>query len=73
MSNVPQDSVEAVDFFQESVEKIRGEVGKVIIGQKDVLDQLLICLFSRGHCVLIGVPGLAKTLLIANHLPNTRT
>src|SRR6056297_721837 len=64
MSNVPQDSVEAVDFFQESVEKIRGEVGKVIVGQKDILDQLLICLFSRGHCVLIGVPGLAKTLLI---------
>jgi len=64
MSNIPQDSVEAVDFFQESVEKIRNEVGKVIVGQKDILDQLLICLFSRGHCVLIGVPGLAKTLLI---------
>jgi MoxR-like ATPase len=64
MSNVPEDSVEAVDFFQESVQQIRDEVGKVIVGQKDVLDQLLICLFSRGHCVLIGVPGLAKTLLI---------
>ncbi len=64
MRNIPQDSVEAVDFFQDSIEKIRGEVGKVIVGQKDVLNQLLICLFSRGHCVLIGVPGLAKTLLI---------
>jgi len=64
MSNIPQDSVEAVDFFQESVERIRTEVGKVIVGQKEILDQLLICLFSRGHCVLIGVPGLAKTLLI---------
>jgi MoxR-like ATPase len=64
MSTIPQDSVEAVDFFQDSVEKIRDEVGKVIVGQKDILDQLLICLFARGHCVLIGVPGLAKTLLI---------
>lgn len=64
MSTIPQDSVEAVYFFQESVNKIRDEVGKVIVGQKDVLNQLLICLFSRGHCVLIGVPGLAKTLLI---------
>ncbi len=64
MSNIPQDSIEAVDFFQDSVERIRDEVGKVIVGQKDILNQLLICLFSRGHCVLIGVPGLAKTLLI---------
>ncbi len=64
MNNIPQDSVEAVDFFQDSVNKIRDEVGKVIVGQKNILDQLLICLFSRGHCVLIGVPGLAKTLMI---------
>ncbi|NGP89083.1 AAA family ATPase [Fodinibius halophilus] len=64
MSQIPQDSVEAVDFFQDSVTKIREQVGKVIVGQKDILDQLLVCLFSRGHCVLIGVPGLAKTLLI---------
>lgn len=64
MRTIPQDSVEAVDFFQESCQKIRDEVGKVIVGQTEILDQLLICLFSRGHCVLIGVPGLAKTLLI---------
>lgn len=64
MQQVPEDSVEAVDFFQSSIEKINNEVGKVIIGQKSVLDKLLICLFSRGHCILIGVPGLAKTLLI---------
>ncbi|WP_440998878.1 AAA family ATPase [Fodinibius sp. SL11] len=64
MSTIPEESIEAVDFFQESFEKIRKEVGKVIVGQKEILDQLLICLFSRGHCVLIGVPGLAKTLLI---------
>jgi MoxR-like ATPase len=64
MSTIPEESVEAVDFFQESFQKIRKEVGKVIVGQQEILDQLLICLFSRGHCVLIGVPGLAKTLLI---------
>ncbi|PAU93792.1 AAA family ATPase [Aliifodinibius salipaludis] len=64
MSTIPEESVEAVDFFRESFDKIRKEVGKVIVGQEEILDQLLICLFSRGHCVLIGVPGLAKTLLI---------
>ncbi len=64
MSSIPQDSVKAVDFFQDSFNQIRDEVGKVIVGQKDILDQLLVCLFSRGHCVLIGVPGLAKTLMI---------
>lgn len=64
MSSIPKDSVEAVDFFQTSIQKIRSEVGKVIVGQKLILDQLLICLFSRGHCVLVGVPGLAKTLMV---------
>lgn len=64
MNQIPEDAVDAVDFFQNSVDQIREEVGKIIVGQKDILDQLLICLFSRGHCVLIGVPGLAKTLMI---------
>nr|WP_315849823.1 MoxR family ATPase [Zavarzinella formosa] len=40
------------------------ECGKVIVGQKDVLEQLLIALFAQGHCLLVGVPGLAKTLMI---------
>jgi len=44
--------------------RITEEIGKVIIGQREILEQLLIALFSRGHCVLVGVPGLAKTLLI---------
>ena len=64
MSDIPAEPVEAVDFFQESVDKIRTEIGKAVIGQKRIVNQLLISLFSRGHCVLIGVPGLAKTLLI---------
>ncbi|MBL8849450.1 MAG: MoxR family ATPase [Planctomycetaceae bacterium] len=45
--------------------RLREEIGKVIIGQDDVVDQLLIALFSRGHCLLVGVPGLAKTLLVS--------
>ena len=45
--------------------RMREEIGKVIIGQNDVVDQLLVALFSRGHCLLVGVPGLAKTLLVS--------
>ncbi|MGF1583364.1 MAG: AAA family ATPase [Gemmataceae bacterium] len=41
------------------------EIGKVIIGQQEVIEQLLMALFSRGHCLLVGVPGLAKTLLVS--------
>jgi len=46
-------------------QKIRNEIGKVIVGQDEVKDQLLIALFARGHCIVTGVPGLAKTLLIS--------
>src|SRR5690625_4824416 len=59
-----QDPEASARFFSESFQNIKDEIGKVIIGQADVVDQLLISLFSRGHCVLVGVPGLAKTLLI---------
>jgi len=45
--------------------RMREEIGKVIIGQQGVVDQLLIAMFSRGHCLLMGVPGLAKTLLVS--------
>src|SRR6266487_634431 len=41
------------------------QIGKVIVGQKTVVEQLLMALFSRGHCLLVGVPGLAKTLLVS--------
>ncbi|MCC5942972.1 MAG: AAA family ATPase, partial [Balneolaceae bacterium] len=65
MSEVIPDSPEkAAEFFSESFKKIKDEIGKTVVGQTDVIDQLLISLFSRGHCVLVGVPGLAKTLLI---------
>jgi MoxR-like ATPase len=45
--------------------KLTAEIGKVIVGQKQVVEQLLVSLFSQGHCLLVGVPGLAKTLLVS--------
>jgi MoxR-like ATPase len=45
--------------------QMREQIGKVIVGQNEVVEQLLMALFSRGHCLLVGVPGLAKTLLVS--------
>jgi MoxR-like ATPase len=56
--------VEAVRSLNESYRKIKAEIAKVIVGQDAIIEQLFISLLSRGHCLLIGVPGLAKTLLI---------
>lgn len=53
-----------VDQFVEHISALKQEIHKVIIGQDEVVDQVLISMFSRGHCLLVGVPGLAKTLLI---------
>ncbi|HKJ67183.1 MAG TPA: MoxR family ATPase [bacterium] len=63
MENIQQDE-SLVDELHTTYQHITEEIGKVIIGQRQILEQLLIALFSRGHCVLVGVPGLAKTLLI---------
>ena len=56
--------VESVHSLKTSFEAIKNEIGKVIIGQEEVIEQLLVSLLARGHCLLVGVPGLAKTLLI---------
>ncbi len=56
--------VEAVQLLTTSIGAIKKEIGKVIIGQEQIIEQLLISLLARGHCLLVGVPGLAKTLLI---------
>ena len=48
----------------EQYQALKKEIHKVIVGQKDVVDQVLISIFSKGHCLLVGVPGLAKTLLV---------
>ncbi len=58
------DPVKLADEFQQAFANIKQEIHKAVIGQDDIIDLLLISLFSRGHCVLVGVPGLAKTLLI---------
>lgn len=56
--------VKAVDLFTQQYSKLKNEIGKAIIGQNEVIDQTLISLFCGGNCLLIGVPGLAKTKLI---------
>ncbi len=62
--NADKDAVKLADEFHEVFHQIKKEIHKAVIGQEDVIDLLLISLFSKGHCVLVGVPGLAKTLLI---------
>ncbi len=57
--------LEAVEKLNEARNKIKNEIQKVIVGQERVIDELLIALLSNGHCLLIGVPGLAKTLMIS--------
>ena len=57
--------VQAVERLRDAHARIRAELAKVIVGQDEVLEQLLITLFSGGHCILEGVPGLAKTLMIS--------
>ncbi len=59
-----QDDLQAVDKLNEAYRRIVDELGKVIVGQKAVIEELLIAMFARGHCLLVGVPGLAKTLMI---------
>ncbi|MBT8381953.1 MAG: AAA family ATPase, partial [Ignavibacteria bacterium] len=59
----PKD-VELVDELSDKINHVKLEIAKVIVGQEAIIDQLLFSLFARGHCLLVGVPGLAKTLLI---------
>ena len=58
------DDVAAIDELRTDYKRMCQELGKVIVGQQSVIEQLAICLFARGHALLMGVPGLAKTLLI---------
>src|SRR5580704_13386717 len=57
--------VQAIDNLRAVYSRLRSELGRVIIGQHGVIEQLAICLFARGHALLMGVPGLAKTLLVS--------
>ena len=56
----------AIETLKTAVGKVRDELGKVIIGQDEVIEQALIAIFTRSHALLVGVPGLAKTLLISS-------
>src|ERR1700680_2322600 len=62
---VSQADVQMLESLRAAHKQMRGEVGKIIIGQEAVLDQLLMAVFCRGHALLVGVPGLAKTLMVS--------
>jgi MoxR-like ATPase len=61
----PEEDLRAIEEVARARLEILGEIEKRIVGQRQVIDQLLIALFARGHCLFVGVPGLAKTLLIS--------
>lgn len=65
MTNASVSDSEILRSLMEAHKTLRREIGKVIVGQEKVVDELLISLLARGHCLLVGVPGLAKTLLIS--------
>ncbi|HWO57990.1 MAG TPA: MoxR family ATPase [bacterium] len=60
-----QNDLQAVENLKTAHARLRQEIGKVIVGQAEVVDELLTALLSNGHCLLVGVPGLAKTLLVS--------
>jgi MoxR-like ATPase len=60
----PDTDLEAVERLRHTKETVYNQIGKIIIGQYEIIEQLLIALLSGGHCLLVGVPGLAKTLLV---------
>ncbi|MDR6784151.1 MoxR-like ATPase [Pedobacter africanus] len=59
-----ENDIKAVDALHQSYNNIKAEIGKVVIGQDEIVKSVLISIFSNGHCLLVGVPGLAKTLLV---------
>jgi MoxR-like ATPase len=64
MAKTYSSDVEAINDLVANYKKLRTEIGKVIIGQDEVVRDVIISIFSQGHCLLVGVPGLAKTLLV---------
>src|SRR5271170_5889271 len=60
-----ENDVQAIDNLRAVYSRLRNELGRVIVGQHDVIERLALCLFARGHALLLGVPGLAKTLLVS--------
>jgi MoxR-like ATPase len=64
-SQLSDHDVQAVDELRAAYDQLKAELGRVIVGQHDAVEKLAICLFARGHALLMGVPGLAKTLLVS--------
>jgi len=65
ISQAAESDVQMVEQLRSAHQRLRAEMGKVIVGQEAVLDQLLMAIFCRGHALLVGVPGLAKTLMVS--------
>ncbi len=65
VARMTDDDVQAIDRLREAYGKLTAELSRVIVGQQEVIEQLAICLFARRHALLMGVPGLAKTLLVS--------
>jgi MoxR-like ATPase len=70
LERLSENDVEAIDHLRDAYARLRKELGRVIVGQHNVIERLAICLFARGHALLMGVPGLAKTLMV-NKLAET--
>ncbi len=63
--NLTSDELESLENLKSAYDSVRTELGKIIVGQSEVLEQLMIAIFAQGHCLLEGVPGLAKTLMVS--------
>ncbi len=66
MSDAGHDPEQLIEHIQQATADLREQVGKAVVGQEQVIEQVFIALFTRGHALLIGVPGLAKTLLVSS-------
>src|SRR5436190_19177635 len=64
MNHLNENDVQAIGQLRDRYARLRQELGRVIVGQQDTIERLALCLFARGHALLMGVPGLAKTLLV---------
>jgi MoxR-like ATPase len=64
-SPATHEDLAALERLRDAYDRMRAEIGRVVIGQNEVIEELLVAIFARGHCVLVGVPGLAKTLLVS--------
>jgi MoxR-like ATPase len=64
MDSLNENDVQAISHLRDVYARLRKELGRVIVGQHDTIERMAICLFARGHALLMGVPGLAKTLLV---------